>query len=102
MNVNNNKKSSQQGIHHHLNNFSHIHIICPFKFCSCICSICNYICGCPCKCHTIKNKTTSKDISPRIPLSNYSGTIYEDEIYQSRQSEYNNISPEKLIPLKIH
>ena len=100
MNVNNNIKSSQQGIHHHLNNISHIHIICPFKFCSCICSICNYICGCPCKCHAIKNKTTSKNISPRIPLSNYSGTIYEDEIYQNRQSEYNNISPEKNISTK--
>ena len=96
MNVNNNLKSSQQGIHHHLANVNHIHIICPFKFCSCICSICNYICGCPCKCHTIKNKITTENISPRIPLLNYSRTIYEDELYQNKHKEYNNISLENI------
>ena len=100
MNVNKNIKSSQQGIHHHLINLNHVHIICPFKFCSCVCSICNYICGCPCKCHTIKNKISSKNISPRIPLSNYSRTIYEDELYQNKQNEYNEISPEKISSTK--
>ena len=96
MNVNTSINSSQQGIHHHLINFNHVHIICPFKFCSCVCSICNYIFGCPCKCHTINNKTTSKNITTKIPLSNYSRTIYEDELYQNKHNEYNNISPEKI------
>ena len=96
MNVNTSINSSQQGIHHHLIKINHVHIICPFKFCSCVCSICNYICGCPCKCHTINNKTTSKNITTKIPLSNYSRTIYEDELYQNKHNEYNNISPEKI------
>jgi hypothetical protein len=100
MNVNNSLNSSQEGIHHHLINFNHVHIICPFKFCSCICSICNYICGCPCKCHTIKNKISSKNITTRIPLSNYSKTVYEDKLYQNKKNEYNNISPEKISSTK--
>ena len=80
-------------------NYNHIHIICPFNFCPCICCICNYYLDCQCLCHHIKNKTTRNNIScynisTKTPLSNYSNSLYLKDKYKNKIDVYN-ISPIK-------
>ena len=103
MRVNNNLITSQPSLHHHCMNLGHIHFICPFKFCSCTCSVCNYYFGCPCKCHRITNRKNKDNLSfkndnnilNKTPLSNFSKNLYEKDSYRTKNNDYD-YSPEKI------
>lgn len=66
-------------------NISHIHILCPYKFCNCFCTQCNTCSVCSCVCHSSNKKTKvntlslSKDNnnSEKTILSNFSSNIYQ-------------------------
>ena len=68
-------------------NFTHLHILCPYKFCTCFCTMCNSSFSvCSCICHSKHQKTRvnslsigrdSNNISDNIILSNYSTNIIQ-------------------------
>ena len=78
-------------------NFTHIHILCPYKFCTCFCTVCNSSFSvCTCICHSKHQKTRvnnlsigrdSHNISDNIILSNYSTNIYQKT---KKYLQYNN------------
>ena len=102
MNFDNNLANYQSERNNNYMNYNHIHIICPFNYCSCICCVCNYYLSCQCLCHQIKNKTTRNNISLnncnnisiKTPLSNYSNGLYLKDIYKNKNDIYN-LSPNK-------
>ena len=78
--------------------YNHVHFLCPFNFCSCICSICNNCFNCQYLCHQIKNnskqqinniKNNSNKILTKTPLSNYSDRIYLKDKLKSKNDIYN-------------
>ena len=80
-------------------NHKHVHIICPFNFCSCVCCVCNSYFGCRCKCHKLNDKIAINDISNKnfdnisnkTPLPSYSNRIfYNKERFQKDNGNYNN------------
>jgi len=86
-------------------NITHIHILCPYKFCNCFCTICNSYSVCSCICHSNNQKSKvnslslSKDInhSEKANLSNEANNIYQKTRkylhcnYESSLSQSNDI-----------
>ena len=86
-------------------NITHIHILCPYKFCNCFCTICNSYSVCSCICHSnnqkskVKSLSLSKDInhSEKASLSNEVNNIYQKTRkylhcnYESSLSQSNDI-----------
>ena len=73
--------NSNSGIllsHHsyHYSNIDHVHILCPYNFCSCTCSICNYCYACSCACHQINYNTISENDIVSKTLKNISNQFY--------------------------
>ena len=101
--------TSQCEIKHKCMSINHVHMICPFNYCSCICYICNCCCGCQCKCHKLNQKATRNnisknnynDISTKTPLSNYSKDLYKKESFQNSDDGHNN-SPDKYNNKRIN
>ena len=69
-------------------NSNHIHILCPYKFCTCFCTLCNSsISVCSCICHSDNQKTKVNNLSigkennnihhNKTILSNYSTNMYQ-------------------------
>ena len=104
-------------------NHNHVHILCPYNFCSCICCECNYYLSCQCKCHKLNNKLTLNDIPfnncnniNKTQLTNYSNDIlYNKERFQNNERNYNNsphiynnkrnnkdIASKRLIQIKLN
>ena len=75
-------------------NFNHIHIICPYKFCTC-CKVCNSYSFCSCKCHSIKPKTQVNSDSLELNHNNSDKIILSElsnDLYQKTKKyiNYNN------------
>ena len=66
-------------------NITHVHIVCPYKFCSCLCSICNSLSICSCICHSKNHKQKLNSLSlskedyntDRTLLSSLSTNIFQ-------------------------
>ena len=52
-------------------NISHVHILCPFKFCSCFCTICNSYSLCSCICHSKNHNHKQKLNSLSLSKDDY-------------------------------
>ena len=52
-------------------NISHVHILCPYKFCSCFCTICNSYSLCSCICHSKNHNHKQKLNSLSLSKDDY-------------------------------
>ena len=73
-------------------NFNHIHILCPYKFCTCFCTICNSYSICSCICHSNKPKTQLSSLSLEPNYTNSEKTFLSDfsnNLYQKTKKFIN-------------